>query len=227
MCTGAGRKSRHPPVQVGVAEYETSVHTRHEAETEFNRIVAFTDGVFAIAITLLVLTLEVPAHGDLGKLLNDRGDEFFAYFLSFAVLGRLWLAHHRFYGSVDRFDGRLIALNLFYLSFVALLPFTTELLGNYSSHSLAVAIYAANLTIISIGFIAQVTHVFRANLAREQAIAYRARFTGFGNWVVPIVFGASIPVAYLSPTAATVMWLAMFFLGRELGDRIAHQRAPR
>jgi uncharacterized membrane protein len=61
------------------------VHARETAEVEFSRIVAFSDGVFAIAITLLVLALEVPADSDLVEALRDRGEEFFAYFLSFAV----------------------------------------------------------------------------------------------------------------------------------------------
>ena len=227
MEAGGGRIPARSPVVVPVAEHATSVHEREEAETEFNRIVAFTDGVFSIAITLLVLTLEIPKGGDLGALLADRGDQFFAYFLSFAVLARLWLAHHRFYGSVARFDGRLIALNLFYLAFVALLPFSTELLGNYSSESLAVALYAVNLTIISIGFVAQVTHVYRSNLIRDDAAEYQARFAGPANWAVAIVFAVSIPIAFVSPTAAQLVWLAVFFAGRPIGDLIARQRAPR
>jgi len=206
---------------------QSSVHEREHAETEFNRIVAFTDGVFSIAITLLVLTLEIPKGGDLERLLADRGNEFFAYFLSFAVLARLWLAHHRFYGSVARFDSRLITLNLFYLAFVALLPFTTEMLGNYGSQELAVALYAANLTIVSVAFIVQITYVYRAQLVRDDAVEFRARFAGPANWVIAIVFACSIPIAFVSSTAATLMWLSMFFVGRALGDLAARKRAPR
>jgi uncharacterized membrane protein len=209
-----------------MAEPGARTHARDDAETEFNRIVAFTDGVFAIAITLLVLTLEIPAGGDLDHELSERGEEFFAYFLSFAVLARFWLAHHRFYGTVERFDGRLIALNLFYLSFITLLPFTTELLGNYSDDSLGVAIYAANLTVISAAFFLQIRHCYRGGLMQADAAEYEERFAGPANWLVAIVFGTSIPVAFLSPTGATLMWLSVFFLGRIVGDRIAGKRAP-
>ena len=75
---------------------------------EFSRIVAFSDGVFAIAITLLVLQIHVPAHLPAGdtlfdEILGPHGD-FIAYGISFAVLGKLWLAHHRFFAAVERFD---------------------------------------------------------------------------------------------------------------------------
>ena len=210
-----------------MAAPSSSVQAREAAETEFNRIVAFTDGVFAIAMTLLVLTLEIPAGSDLGDELTNRGDEFFAYFLSFAVLARLWLAHHRFYGAVKRFDARLITLNLFYLAFIALLPFTTEMLGNYSDDSLGVALYAANMTIISLAFVVQIIHCYRDDLMHEDAREYEARFAGPGNWLPAIVFGASIPIAFVSPAAAELSWLLLFVAARALGDRLAGTTAPK
>jgi uncharacterized membrane protein len=208
-------------------EQRPSVHEREQEETEFTRVVAFTDAVFAIAMTLLVLTLEIPAGEDLGDELSERGHEFLAYFLSFAVLAHLWLAHHRFYGTVRSFDGRLVAMNLVYLAFVALLPFTTEVLGNYNDESLAVALYAANLTIVTVSFVFQVRYVYAADLVRADARRYERRFTGPANWVVPVVFAASIPVAFLTPTVAILMWSSMFFLGRILADRLARTPAPR
>jgi uncharacterized membrane protein len=209
-----------------MAQSGADTHAREEAETEFTRIVAFTDGVFAIAITLLVLTLEIPATDDLAEQLSDRSAQFFAYFLSFAVLARFWLAHHRFYGAVSRFDSRLIALNMFYLAFVTLLPFTTEMLGNYSDDSLGVALYAANLTIVSASFVVQIKYCYAKSLMREDASDYEVRFAGPANWAVSIVFGLSIPIAFISPTAAQVSWLLLFVLGRRVGDRLSGVRAP-
>ena len=116
-------------------EARREVHDRKEEELEFGRVLAFTDGVFAIAITLLVLALDVPPNlDDVGAALRDRSSDFVAYGISFAVLGSIWLAHHRFYTLVARFDGRLIVLNLLYLALVALVPFSAELLGHYSRH---------------------------------------------------------------------------------------------
>jgi uncharacterized membrane protein len=211
----------HPPSE------RVRRHEREEAETEFARVVAFSDGVFAIAITLLVLALEVPANaGDLAQALRDRENEFFAYALSFAVLGKLWLAHHRFFFSLARFDNTLMGLNLLYLACVALVPFTSELLGDFSDDPAAVIAYAVNMTAISLVFAAQIVYAYRRDLVTGEARDYERRFAGPANFVVAAVFAASIPVALLSTTAATLMWLLIFLTGRWLSDRLAGQRSP-
>ncbi|HXV53053.1 MAG TPA: TMEM175 family protein [Solirubrobacterales bacterium] len=209
-----------------MAESVPDVHDRDEAEIEFGRIVAFSDGVFTIAITLLVLSLEVPPGGDLSELLSERAEQFFAYFLSFAVTARFWLAHHRFYGLVQRFDRRLVTLNFVYLSFVALLPFTTELIGDYSDDPLGVAIYAGCLAILSLAFLSQTYHAYGAGLVREDALPYRRRFTGPPSWIGVIIFGGSIPLALISPTLAVLTWLLMFVAGRWVRDRASGLSAP-
>jgi TMEM175 potassium channel family protein len=199
--------------------------TREDAEVEFNRIVAFSDGVFAIAITLLVLTLEVPAGvDDLGQELRDRTDEFLAYALSFAVLGKLWLSHHRFFGSLGRFDGTLLALNLVYLAFVALVPFTSDLLGNYSGERVAVIAYAINLAALSAVFTLSVRYSVHHELIRDWERRHAEHFAGWTDFFVAGVFLVSIPVALVSPTAATLVWLAIFAVGRRIGDAMSGKR---
>jgi uncharacterized membrane protein len=88
-------------------------------DISFGRIVAFTDAVFAIAITLLFLNFEVPQlpAGDdraLGRYLAREAGEFGAYFLTFAVLGRLWVVDHRLFSRLHGFDSWLMSLNLAY-----------------------------------------------------------------------------------------------------------------
>jgi uncharacterized membrane protein len=89
------------------------VQSRAEGEIEFTRIVAFSDGVIAIAITLLVLNLDVPdvAVGDLDNALGDQWREYLAFALSFALIGRFWILHHRAFALVERFDATLLVLN--------------------------------------------------------------------------------------------------------------------
>ena len=198
--------------------------SRKEAEVEFNRIVAFSDGVFAIAITLLVLTLEVPPGvEDLGEELRKRDAELFAYALSFAVLGKLWLAHHRFFGTLERFDGRLLALNLVYLAFVALVPFTSDLLGNYSGQTEAVVAYALNQFAVVSSFAIQITYSYRRGLIQQWARPYQARFAGPANYLIAAVFAISIPIAWISTTAATFVWLATFLVGNRAADIVARR----
>lgn len=199
---------------MGSAEHQT--YEAEESEWDFSRAVAFTDGVFAIAITLLVLTIEIPSGRDLGDELGDKSEQFFAYFLSFAVLGRMWLGHHRFYGLVRAFDSTQLAANVVYLAFVCLLPLTTDVLGNYGAESIAVALYAANMAIISGLFVYQVRHAYSAGLTRPEAEAKRREYTGLAGWDVVITFTVSIPIAFINPTAGMLTWLALFVLGRAL-----------
>jgi uncharacterized membrane protein len=188
-----------------------TVKRREENEIEFSRIVAFSDGVFAIAITLLVLNLGVPGHGprpDLGAELWAERQDLFAYALSFAVIGRFWVVHHRFFGEVTGFDGRLIGLNLFYLAWIVLIPFSSQVLGDHGGDEAAVILYAANLA----GVILSGTLLFadsrRAGLSRTPP--EEARTAQRMALVIAAIFLASIPVALLDPELAPYCWIALF-----------------
>lgn len=204
-------------------------HARHrdEAGVEFSRIVAFSDGVFAIAITLLVLGLLIPeGQENLTKTLLDQDADLVAYAISFAVIGRLWISHHRFFATLERFDGGLMGLNLVYLAFLVLVPFTSQVLGDYSHQTAAVVLYAINLACVSLTFQAQIIYAYHRNLVWPEA-RESERAAGPANFVVAIVFLASIPVAFLSTTTATVMWIAIFAVGRPLQGRLAALRRSR
>lgn len=210
------RQPRFDPAAGGHAKH------RDEAEVEFNRIVTFSDGVFAIAITLLVLGLTVPPHhSDLTQLLLNDQDDFVAYGISFAVLGKYWLLHHRFFSSLERFDGRLMGLNLLYLACIALVPFTSQVLGDYGGHTQAVVLYAINMILVTGSFYAQVAYSDRAGLVRAEARTYERRYARPTSLVVIGVFVFSIPVAFASPLAASLMWLVIFFTGGKLSNRLA------
>src|ERR1700742_645491 len=144
--------SRPPSMMPGMAR-PRDARRREENEVEFSRIVAFSDSVFAIAITLLVLTLTVPEHLHHGESLTDAlwdlRHALLAYAISFAVIGRYWVNHHRFFSSVTGFDGRLLGINIFYLSWVVLLPFSTDVIGSHGGEAAAVILYAINLVGVS------------------------------------------------------------------------------
>ena len=120
-------------------------------EEEFARVLAFSDGVYAIAITLLVLSIDLPDlanSDDAGQMLDALGDkhpQIISYAISFAVIGRYWLAHHQFFSRLRALDGGLIAINLVCLAVIAFLPFPTDVLGNYFENPVAVALYALNV----------------------------------------------------------------------------------
>jgi uncharacterized membrane protein len=184
---------------------------RAENETEFSRIVAFSDGVFAIAITLLVLNLGVPEHvrqDDLWPVLWAQKQDLFAYGLSFAVIGRFWVVHHRFFGDVTGFDGRLIALNLFYLAWIVLIPFSSQVLGDHAGDEPAVILYAVNLVGVIFSGMLMFVDARRAGLSNESP--EEVRQGRLNALIVGSVFLASIPVALIEPHVAPYCWLAIF-----------------
>jgi uncharacterized membrane protein len=195
---------------------------REENEVEFSRIVAFSDGVFAIAITLLVLNLEVPERipgDDLTTALLEQWPDLMAYVISFAVIGRFWIVHHRFFSSVVGFDGRLLWLNLFYLGWIALFPFSAQVLGDHGGDAGAIVLYSVNLSGITLVGLLMFRDAQRDGLARippqEMQEGQRRAAT------VAAVFLASIPVALIDPHVAPFLWLALFLdpVGRRVRSR--------
>jgi uncharacterized membrane protein len=200
---------------------------RSEAEVEFARIVAFSDGVFAIAITLLVLPLEIPKNTtDLAQALWALDDDIFAYAVSFAVIGKFWLSHHRFWGVLDRFDNTLMGLNLLYLAWVVLVPFTSEMLGRFAEDSTSTVAYAAVMAAASGTFVVQIAYAYRRGLMKPEAREVRGRYAGPANLLFTAIFLLSIPVAFVSTFAAQGMWLAVFLVGRRASNWIAQRSEP-
>ena len=115
-----------------------------------NRLEALTDGVFAIVMTLLVLEISIPEiarpslQAELPQRIIELWPKLYSYVLSFLVLGILWTLHHRSFHSIKRSNNVLIWLNIVFLMFVALIPFSTSLLGNYGTEQLSIVIYASN-----------------------------------------------------------------------------------
>ena len=123
------------------------------------RLEAFSDGVFAIAITLLVLEIPVPdvEPGALPDALLDQWPSYAAYVVSFATIGIIWTNHHAVLGYVDRVDRSLLYLNLNVLLWIALIPWPTDLLAEYmqaggSNERAAALVYALIMTLMGVSF---------------------------------------------------------------------------
>jgi uncharacterized membrane protein len=185
---------------------------REGNEIEFSRIVAFSDGVFSIAITLLVLNLGIGSHvpsGEVADALWDQRENLLAYAISFAVIGRFWLVHHRFFSEVTGFDNRLIALNLLYLGFIVLIPFSSEVLGDYGGQTPAVVLYASNLAAVVLIGMYMAADARRAGLTSIDAATHRE--SKFRSMYIGGVFLLSIPVAFIAPGITALLWLVLFF----------------
>ncbi|HVW45653.1 MAG TPA: TMEM175 family protein [Solirubrobacterales bacterium] len=189
---------------------------REDNEVEFGRIVAFSDGVFSIAITLLVLAIAVDnkevVEVGLGQALWNQHEAVLAYAISFAVIGRFWVIHHGFFSDVKAFDGRLMALNMLYLGWIVLIPFSSQVLGEYGGRFPAIVLYAGNLTgIILIGQWMR-WDAARAGLTTTDATTRREEL--ISTIFIAGVFLLSIVVALFDASIAPYMWLLLFVEGR-------------
>jgi uncharacterized membrane protein len=173
------------------------------------RLEAFSDGVFAVAITLLALGLAVagPGHGSLAHQLGQRWPGFVAYVISFFTIGIIWVNHHALVSNIAVVSRALMFLNLVLLMFVVLVPFATGTVADYLAHGgfdakVAVAVYAGTLLGMSVGFASMLewslgdghTHV---PVPRERRWVARLRFTSGG-----LVYLAVIGIAFLSAPLA-------------------------
>ena len=197
---------------------------------ELGRILAFTDGVFAIAITLLVLNFDVPRlpggkEWELARALEQVGGDIAVYFFTFAVVGRLWIVHHDLFATLRTLDPRLMALNLGYLSMIVLVPFAAQMVGDYGDQPLAAGVYGAVLGLAALLNWVMARYAAARGFARpERRDRVESRASPRALYI-PILFLLSVPVAFLSPFAAEAMWLALVLSRLAGGTRHSGGRA--
>lgn len=181
---------------------------------EFSRVLAFSDGLFAIAMTLLVVGIEVPdlsspSEGELLDALRDLDASFFGFAISFFVIGRYWIAHHQLFGLLRGVDYRFVWLNLVYLAFVAFLPFPTGVLGDYFENPVALGLYAAAAALVSGFEVVLFRHAYRHDLLARRPPDDVYRWSLVASLMPVAFFAASIPVAFASTTLGAILWLGV------------------
>jgi uncharacterized membrane protein len=187
---------------------------------ESARVEAFSDGVIAIAITLLVLEIRVPeVEGGLGHALARQWPSYAAYALTFLVIGIMWINHHAMFEQIVRIDRGLMLLNIMLLMGIAFLPFPTALVARYlregNDGRVATAVYALTMVLIGCGYLALWSYLERhPRLLRPDFGAAGARQVFRRTLVGPSLYGVSFLVALVAPVAALVVWagLAVYFM---------------
>ncbi|RZB14289.1 DUF1211 domain-containing protein [Streptomyces sp. F001] len=186
---------------------------------------ALADGVFAIAITLLVLDLTVPRglgsaqyHEALRELLPDLG----AYALSVAVLGSFWRDHRRIFRAVRQVDGQVIALAVLGLGVAALLPFPTRLISDYGDEPVSVAIYAAAVAALGATHLALVVLLTRRPWLHGEEPSEVG--TALDGAMTVVIFLLTIPLALLIGSAAVWWWLVLIPAKTAIGRRARKAR---
>ena len=168
------------------------------------RIEALADGIFAISMTLLVLTLTLPDMMDtklsLSQLLAEQWPKFLNYALSFVLLAIFWMVHHQQFHVIRRTDRIHVWINIGILMFVALMPFSTDVVGDYSGETLAELLFSANLMILGLLFLLNWWYACRnhrlvdADLDRETIVGGIRR-----SCVTPGVAAVSMLLAFFVP----------------------------
>ena len=185
-----------------------------EASAEgIGRILALSDGVFAIAITLLILEIAVPATNDAGlpKALLGLWPRYLAYVVSFVVIARFWVIHRQTFQLIARDDAVLVWLNLLLLMFVAFLPFPTAVLGKHNASPAAAVLYASSVILAGMASAASWWYasgrggLLRPGVGRAQVRALRAR--GLSS---PVFFALTLPIAVFAPYVAEIVWILIF-----------------
>jgi uncharacterized membrane protein len=199
---------------------------------ETTRLEAFSDGVFAIAITLLVLEIKVPPPDTaLGAALLQLWPSYLAYMVSFVVIGAIWINHHAMFQHIVRVDSTLLLLNVVHLMLIAFLPFPTAVLAEAfhrgTDEPIAAAFYGGILTVIGIFVTSMWRYAARGHrLLDPHLTAKKARQIGRQFLVGPIVYAIATVVALVAPWLALLIFvlLNVFYLWPRRGHAIAPSR---
>lgn len=202
-----------------------------ERGTDLSRIVAFTDGVFAIAITLIVLQLDVPDRITTDpelwqQVFRNEGVDFVAFLISFAVIGRYWVLNHQLMRMVGAFDHRMLGLLLLYLLFIVLIPFSSELLGEHGDLKLSLVVYIVNLVLVNFSTTLLMVHIRKADLEKPGFPDVLDSWIK-ASWFVTAVFALTIPLALFIGSWALFLWIPAIKLNPWERRMNAQQKAAR
>jgi uncharacterized membrane protein len=206
----------------------------HVSSLGFERLVLFSDAVFAIVITLLVLPLtgavaDLATSHDLADDLTDLWPQALSFVVTFLVIGQFWIAHHAMFGVVRSYDRTLLWMNIVALLTVSFLPFPSALLGarSMTDDRLPVVLYAASLTLASMALTTTWHYALRRGLVAADAGDGERRDMTLRSYATTAVFALSILAAFAGLVVAATFWVVLVPLGQVLAVRSAHRRATR
>lgn len=180
------------------------------------RVNSFSDAVFAVAITLLVLNIALPhfvGKATEAKIVHGLGavwPHFFAYVLSFVIIGSFWIGHHRMFEHVRRLDLTLVWMNILYLLLVVFIPYTTNLLSLYGDTTAATVMYAGVMGLTGIMQSVMCWYAVKEERLVDEDFDHDfSRNFIRGSLIMAGVFLVSIGIAFASPSIAKFFWLVL------------------
>jgi uncharacterized membrane protein len=200
-----------------------------EEEGSAARLLALSDGVFAIAMTLLALDIAVPvglSSAGFEEALGDVMPSVWAYVLSFLVIAAFWRGHHQVFRYVEKVDGTVIKLGLLSLGLIALMPFPTTLLAEYGDLPESVAVYSGAVAVMGVAQLALTIALWRRPWLGSAVLTDRVARNDMADLAVTVlVFATAVPLAYVSPTGAKLWWAVLIPVKWVTGERGARLRA--
>lgn len=211
-----------PPTEPSAIERYRKRHPVDIAGEDLGRIISLSDGVFAFALTLLVLSLAVPAvksNGALGAALNHDFAPLFGYGFAFVMIGIWWIVHNRTYQYIARFDSTLVWINMMLLAQIAIMPFVLTVYTTYTSapggpYQFAVILFAAIQ--ISLGMTNSLLWEYarRAHLTKPTVTPAVSRYFARRGYISCGVFSLSIALTFWNVSVAQYSWFLLFVLQR-------------
>jgi uncharacterized membrane protein len=168
------------------------------------RLEAFSDGVIAIIITIMVLELKVPGRPDLAALV-PLIPVFLSYVLSFAFVGIYWNNHHHLMHAVQKVNGNILWANLYLLFWLSMVPFVTSWMGENHFAATPVALYGVVVLMNAVAFTI-LTRVLIAHHGKDSALA-RALGKDFKSKISLVLYAAAIPLAFVDPRIALAIYV--------------------
>jgi uncharacterized membrane protein len=183
---------------------------------EFDRVAFFSDAVYAIAMTLLIVGVSQPvlkvgqtadSHA-LWTALGHQSDQFISFAIAFVVIGRYWVGHHSLFSLLDHVNRLFVSMNMLYLGCIAFLPFPTALIGRYEQNPVAFVVYVSMLAAASGFEVMLYVTAFRSSLLAHPPTPITLRWTVLAQCTPLFVFAISVPIAFL----ASDTWALLSFL---------------
>lgn len=196
--------------------------------TGVERINGFSDAVFAVAITLLILTIVVPEVSAIDQLpqeLRDMWPKFMGFLISFVIIGAFWMNHHGIFAYLRRSTAGLLRLNLLLLMFIVILPFSTDLMSEYGDSVTAVAFYHVNMAAVPVCMSLLWWYAsYRRDLVDDSVSPALRRHLLLVYTSMALVFCLSIAIAFWSIPASQYFYLALIPISMLL-DRLMRRNA--
>lgn len=202
--------------------------------TSLERMVFFSDAVFAIALTLLALDLKLPEGlpaDQVDDALVAALPQLLAYALSFVIIAKTWMSHHSDFALIRRFNANLAWLNLVLLFFIAMLPGPTSVLSDYGDDPTPwpSILYAANIAAVYLMLAGIWGYAKHAGLMDREMAAHVHRRIFYARIAVALVFLITIPAAFVLNAYTPFLWLLLVpasWLARQLSAAV-HKKAEK